>query len=225
MPSLRRHQLAHLTAQGWREVLAAPAARALGDLLRTWAARRLPLVVPRQPGTCRSDRIALAWSAPLAAGRARLLVEVPMRSVAYFDEFPDVRAAAPLLPRDGRSAAMALAGRLHAMGTRARVYGSYGWQVLSGEAYVRASSDLDVWVAVANHTQAAGVVRLLAAAGTLAGVRLDGELLFPDGAGVAWREYAAWRVGRARTVLVKRIDAVEMAAALDMPAWCEPVVA
>ena len=36
--------------------------------------------------------------------------------------------------------------------------------------------------------------------------RLDGELRFPDGAAVAWREWEAWRAGRSRAVLVKRLD-------------------
>jgi phosphoribosyl-dephospho-CoA transferase len=36
--------------------------------------------------------------------------------------------------------------------------------------------------------------------------RLDGELVFDDGAAVAWREWLAWRAGRALALLVKRID-------------------
>jgi phosphoribosyl-dephospho-CoA transferase len=36
-------------------------------------------------------------------------------------------------------------------------------------------------------------------------LRLDGELMFADGGAVAWREWAAWRTGRCRTLLVKRL--------------------
>jgi phosphoribosyl-dephospho-CoA transferase len=48
-------------------------------------------------------------------------------------------------------------------------------------------------------------------------LRLDGELLFRDGAAVAWREWIEWRAGRARAVLVKRLHGV----ALERDtAWC-----
>jgi len=225
VPGLRRHQLAFLTARGWSEALASLSAPQLAAPLQGWARRALPLVVPRQPETLAPDRVVLAWAAPLAADRVRATVEIPLRSVAYFDEFPEARAALAWLPRKATAPARALLDGLQALGLRPRVYGSFGWQVLSGEAYIRASSDLDLWMAVANHQQASAAVRVLAQASTLAGVRVDGELLFPDGAGVAWREYAAWRERRARTMLVKRIDSVQLAAALELPAWCEPVAA
>ena len=56
--------------------------------------------------------------------------------------------------------------------------------------------------------------RALLAAVDWDGPRLDGELLFPDGAAIAWREWQAWRQGRAPQVLVKRLRGV----ALETPA-------
>jgi phosphoribosyl-dephospho-CoA transferase len=44
-------------------------------------------------------------------------------------------------------------------------------------------------------------------------VRLDGELVFPDGAAVAWREWHACRGGRTRRLLVKRLDGATLAEA------------
>jgi len=49
-----------------------------------------------------------------------------------------------------------------------------------------------------------------------AGPRLDGELVFPDGAAIAWREWVAHREGRAAQVLVKRLRGV----ALESPGAC-----
>jgi phosphoribosyl-dephospho-CoA transferase len=225
LAGLRRHQLATLNAQGWREALVCAGARAVEEPLRAWAQRGLPLVVPRQPVERGDGNIVLAWTAPSAAGRQRVAIEIPFRCVAYFHEFPLVREAAALLPRAARAPARALLDRLQALAIQPRAYGSYGWQVLSGETYVREGSDLDLWVAVDNHTQASAAASVLAGTDTLSGVRLDGELLFPDGAGVAWREYAAWREGRARTVLVKRIDSVQVTHTLELPAWCESAAA
>lgn len=225
MPHLRRHQLAYLSAAGWREALAAQLPDDATAPLQAWAARGLPLVVPRQPGNIAPGRVALAWTTPRAAGRLRVAVEVSVRSVAWFDEFPDAGRVLPLLPRRVRAATQSLLASLCAEGARPRVYGSYGWQVLSGEEYVREGSDLDIWIGVDSYCQGDAVTRVLARPGTPANLRIDGELLFPDGAGVAWREYAAWRAGRVRTVLVKRIDAVEVAPGLALPAWCEAMAA
>ncbi len=42
--------------------------------------------------------------------------------------------------------------------------------------------------------------------------RLDGELSFPDGSAVAWREWVAWRSGRVSAILVKRLCGVALEA-------------
>ena len=104
-----------------------------------------------------------------------------------------------------RPAWRTLCAGLHACGAVARVHGSYGWKHFSGLDHVRAGSDIDVWVAVAGVEGADAAATLLQA---FPGERprLDGELVFEDGAAVAWREWLAWRAGRARALLVKRID-------------------
>jgi len=104
-----------------------------------------------------------------------------------------------------RSAWRDLCAGLHAVGAAPRVYGSYGWQLLTGLDHVRAGSDIDLWLPVADAEHADAV------AGRLQrfeadGPRLDGELVFGDGAAVAWREWLAWRVGRVNGLLVKTLD-------------------
>ena len=44
MPPLHRHQLAHLSAAGWQEVLAMPWDADASACLQHWAAHALPLV-------------------------------------------------------------------------------------------------------------------------------------------------------------------------------------
>ena len=50
-------------------------------------------------------------------------------------------------------------------------------------------------------------LRRLDAEGT---VRIDGELVLPDGAGVNWRELAQSRADRSDELLVKTMDGVEV---------------
>ncbi|KQT11322.1 malonate decarboxylase holo-[acyl-carrier-protein] synthase [Ramlibacter sp. Leaf400] len=218
MTRLRRHQLAYLTTRGWAEVLGAHTQLAL----RTWAERRLPLVVTRQCGG--PGRITLGWPAPLSCGRLRLSLQLDAKGVAWYDEFPAARAAVPLLPQDSRCAVRALLKALERLGSSPRVYGSYGWQLLTGLDYVHPASDLDLWLSVGSERDADAAVGLLQASQSL-GARIDGELMFPGGAAVAWREYAAWRAGRTRGLLVKRLDSVDVEHALALPPWCEAVAA
>jgi phosphoribosyl-dephospho-CoA transferase len=76
--------------------------------------------------------------------------------------------------------------------------------MLSGLDHVRAGSDIDLWLSVSDLAQAdAAATCLQFVSGELP--RLDGELMFDDGAAVAWREWLAWRAGRVKSLLVKTI--------------------
>jgi len=109
-----------------------------------------------------------------------------------------------------RAALRALDDALRTSHATAHVFGSYGWQLLTGLDHVRAGSDVDLWVAVDDAAQADVVAALFGSfmadrAGATSRLRLDGELVFRDGAAVAWREWLAWRAGRVKSLLVKTI--------------------
>ena len=194
LPSaLRRQQLLRLSGEGWARVLDASWDATARQCLALWAARGLPLVVARQPVPA-ADTLATGLPAPARFRRLRLAV-----------------AVARLLPRPGASAWRALLATLSAADCAPRVYGGYGWQALTRLAYVHAASDIDLLLPVVSSTQADAVARLLANA-AWTGPRLDGELLFPDGAAVAWREWLAHRDGRTPQVLVKRLHGVALEA-------------
>lgn len=203
MTPLHRHQIAWLSRDGWQRVLARAWDDEARDCLRHWAHRGLPLVVTRQPDSLAPGEIALGLSAPARWQRRRLALQLPRADIAYFDEFAPLARVLGQLPATARLPARRLAQALQAQGLTARPYGSHGWQALTGLEHVRAGSDLDLWLGVAGIAQADAAVAVLAdGAGP---VRLDGELVFPDGGAVAWREWAAWRAGRARLLLVKHL--------------------
>ena len=75
-----------------------------------------------------------------------------------------------------------------------RIYGSWMWCWLTGTgggAFVAERSDLDVVVTVDGEDDAVRALMLLAACQSSWPVRIDGELAFPDGGEVHWRELAA----------------------------------
>ena len=203
---LHRHQLARLGAAGWSDVLDRPWDATSRDCLQHWARHRLPLVVTRQLGTLDAavETVALGLPAPLAWDRRRIALQVPRSAIAWFDEFPAASAALRLFRGDARVRLQSLLDGLAALGTVARVYGSHGWQLLSGHHYLHEHSDLDLWIGVDGSDQADAVAACLQAFDT-ARQPVDGELVFVEGAAVAWREWVVWRAGRARGLLVKRL--------------------
>lgn len=208
MTPLHRHQIAWLSETGWHAVQQHDRDAAARDCLAHWAARRLPLVVTRQDRPTGDDTIALGLPAPGRWARQRLAISVTRGDVLYFDEFPLAGHLLRVLPASARPAWRTLCERLRAVNAHARVYGSHGWQLLSGLDHVRAGSDIDLWLSVSDEAQADAAAACLQSTSDAAPdalPRLDGELMFDDGAAVAWREWLAWRAGRVKSLLVKTL--------------------
>ena len=207
-PPLRRHGLVAVAEAGWAQLRARPWDDEAAACLAHWAAHRLPLVVARQPPVSAEPEacdqtVSLGLPAPLQWSRRRIALQLP-RSLLHADAtaFPTMAAVVPLLAPQAAPAWHALQRDLDRLGCTARVYGSHGWQTLTGLPYLHPTSDLDLLLPVADAQAADAVVRCLAQAGG-ATPRLDGELVFSHGAAVAWREWQAWRAGAAAGVLVK----------------------
>lgn len=205
MPPLRRHQLALLSDTGWRHILDRDWDGTTAACLTHWAEHALPLVVTRQRSArpSHAEAIALGLAAPACWGRRPIALQVAAHHIVGLSEFPALGEVARLLPRTDASPLQTLFQTLQRHGMSAHVYGSAGWQQLSGLSYLHERSDLDLWLAIASARQADAAVAALVACDS--SMRLDGELMLADGSAVAWREWAAWRAGRCDRVLVKRL--------------------
>lgn len=221
--ALRRHQLVRLTPAGWQAVLAQAHAESARPCLVHWAAHDLPLVVTRQPeAAADGEAIHLGLPAPTCWQRQRLSLGVARSAVRAVGELPAAIDITGQLPDAAQAPWRRLCGQLGTLGLHAQVYGSHGWQQLTGLAYLRAQSDLDLFVPVPDaHTADAAAALLADATAALlaeAGIdapRLDGELGFVDGSAVAWREWRDWRAGRVAQILVKRLQGVALASGTD----------
>ncbi|WP_428425640.1 malonate decarboxylase holo-[acyl-carrier-protein] synthase [Methylibium sp.] len=234
MVVLRRHRLVWLGDAGWGEVQRQPRDDQARACVAHWAAHHLPLVVtqqaaPTQVGASTAAVLALGLAAPGRWGRRKIALQVPAHRALYYGDFPLAADVAGLLPKPVRGAWLAWCEALDRLGVTARVHGSHGWQRLTGLAYLHAASDLDLHVAVDGVLKGDAVTELLCAAPP-SGPCLDGELVFDDGAAVAWREWLQWRRGHVDRVLVKRLHGVALESGTaclqsDAPAWCKrPVV-
>lgn len=201
-----RHDLAWLTPAGWEAALhAAPAFQHAA--LNAWRVHDWPAVVRRHEEGRADDAVCLGLPLPTSFGeRQRVALVCRPGDVA--------RRTAPLPLADAIAAAPPdwLAG-LVAMqrtctGVDVRVYGSLAMASVTGEAYLRPASDIDVLLRPANIAELDAGVALLAQHATL--LPLDGEIVFPSGEAVSWKEWLAARRDRAR-VLVKSMRAVRLA--------------
>ena len=206
--SLHRHQLLRLSAGGWSHALREDRDDEARGCLALWAGRDLPLVVTRQAESV-DGRIRVGLPAPAAFGRRRLALAVDASHVESVDTFPAADRVTPLLPASLRAPWHALLAALAPAGCDARVYGGHGWQALTGLAYLHEGSDLDLLLPVSSAAQADAVCAALVAS-TIGQPRLDGELLFPDGDAIAWREWHRYRLGYVDRVLVKRLREVTL---------------
>ncbi|WP_175750044.1 malonate decarboxylase holo-[acyl-carrier-protein] synthase [Burkholderia pyrrocinia] len=204
---LRRHTLVTLTAAGWGAAFACDPALAADPLVRAWAERGWPLIVRRaSPDEADAGRVPLGLPLPPAAGKRRIALNVATDALATVGPLPalaDVLSAAPDAWHASLREFDALGARC---GVQGRVFGSLAWQALTGERYLGASSDLDIVFPLPDAASLAPLLDGLAAIDARAPMRIDGELLRADGAGVNWRELHA----RLPEVAVKTAIAVEL---------------
>jgi phosphoribosyl-dephospho-CoA transferase len=167
------------------------------------------VVVTRQaPGLPADTPLAAGLPAPLSLGRARIALALRADEVLFADAFPLAPEVLPTLaPRSARLAGpVRTAGRAGGAGPRLR----QPWLAAAHRPGLCAPR-LRPGPAAARQHPRNGRRRGAALEAAPAGLpRLDGELLWPDGAAVAWREWAAWRAGQVGALLVRRIDGVNL---------------
>jgi len=205
---MRRHDLVYLHPEA---TFATPCAE-MGDpfwlAAHDWIARGRPLVAARQ--TADAERILLGLSLPLTQQRKRLSINVDHSALAGIRSPLSIEHCCPRLPVAEAEVLRRLAGKAIACSARLGVFGSLAWEALSGEVYRHAESDIDLICDVETLAQFDAMLSALGQAAGQLSCRLDGEIRFPDGNAVAWREVAAQREHPAAAVLVKGAHEVSL---------------
>jgi phosphoribosyl-dephospho-CoA transferase len=214
--NLVRHQLMWLNDHAWAQIQTRPWDLQARALLTHWRTHRLPLVVTRQRGDVVLGQVSLGLPGPTRCDRRKLAINVSFSGIA-------AQGMCPTLAQIAQSTAWCdaagdLANALAQMGVQARVYGSYAWQHLTGLTYLHADSDLDLYLEVSQLDQASQVIDLLAQ--TQLPPRLDGEVIFPGGHAVAWRELAQLFNGKVSQILLKNRFDVRLVNLAQLGSFC-----
>ena len=180
-----------------------------GALAERWHAEGRPFMVCRRrsdededsPGYCVANEKFPEIRPRRVAARTRAA------HVVRTARPPVLAEVARCVPALDHAASFArLADTSASAGLELRVYGSWMWQTLTGEAHVRATSDLDLLVDVADHRRARDVADFFACLEPELSFKLDGEFSFAGVGEVQWREFLQDRPD----VVLKTVDTVRM---------------
>ncbi|GEP05743.1 phosphoribosyl-dephospho-CoA transferase [Methylobacterium oxalidis] len=190
----------------WEAALAARPDLACVPQLGAWAGRGFPVIVRRRHPGEDAGTVPAGLPLPPRDGKRRIGLALPPGAVRPRAPvtLAEGAAAAPEAWRPALDALLALGVR---HGLAPRLFGGLLWQALTGLPYLSAGSDLDLLWPVAGPVPP-DLLGGLAAIEAGAPMRLDGEILLPDGSGVNWRELTAAEPGG--TVLAKRLDGVDL---------------
>ncbi len=199
-----RHDLLVIDATGWAAAVARVPDRDETGMLEDWARLGRPVIIRRRLSGEPEDGLPVGVQLPLTASRRRVALRVAPGAVIARPERPDIAAALPHAPASWRATLAALQS-LPGLAAPARVFGSLLWQCVTGMAYLRDQSDLDLTFPCAGDPHP--VAEAIAAIDRSGHPRIDGELLLADGAACHWRELVE-RGGS--DILVKTSDGIEL---------------
>ncbi len=202
----RRHGLLDVAPVAWAALLAARPDLDGVPHLAGWAEAGWPVILRRRNAGEPAGALPAGLPLPPADGKRRIGLLLPPDGARPRPAvtLPEARAAAPASWQPAIDALLAL-GAAH--GLVPRVFGALLWQHLTGLTYLTASSDLDLLWPTAGPVDRS-LLGGLAAIASAAPMRLDGEVILPDGAGVAWREWHGAEPGT--TVLAKGMERLEL---------------
>ena len=205
---LRRHDLLRPGPAAWDEMLQDRPELAAVPLLADWARVGRPVIVRRHLPGEELDMVPAAVPLPPSHGKLRVAVSFPPGAPLIALPPVPLREAASTAPGVWQRVIASLVAVGEEAGIEPCVFGALLWQHVTGLTYLTARSDLDLLWRVADEAAAERLVRTLTRLEAAGPVRLDGELLLPDAAGVNWREFAR-ADGAAATILAKTMGGLE----------------
>ncbi|WP_194722292.1 malonate decarboxylase holo-[acyl-carrier-protein] synthase [Noviherbaspirillum malthae] len=222
---LARHSLVWLHPQGWQEAEAAASAAAAAstaadcsDAFRQWRQADWPLIARRPDADAGSDDCCLGLAMPPdpATGfKRRIGLRVQRSGVRRIAAPLPVASTVDRAPQLWRTPLSRLSEQAEEAGMALHVFGSLALQTLTGRSYLTPASDIDLLFIPASARQLEEGMAMLGAAAEQ--LPLDGEVVFPGGQAVAWKEWRnAAGAARGMRVLAKDMHGVRLASTAEL---------
>jgi phosphoribosyl-dephospho-CoA transferase len=207
---LRRHDLLRVEPLAWDAMLERHPGLADMPLVADWARLGRPVIVRRRmKGDC-AGGVPAALPLPPSHGKQRLAFSFSSSTAVVALPPVLLRDAVRAVPSAWRSILDALFDLGERRSTAPRVFGGLLWQHATGLPYLTSRSDLDLLWSISDERTATSLVEDLARLDADSPVRIDGELVLPDGGAVNWRELAQSLAEGEGELLVKTMDGVEL---------------
>jgi phosphoribosyl-dephospho-CoA transferase len=207
-----RHDLVWLSDQGWQRVLnTAPDSGRRA--IEMWRQADWPAIVRRADADLPPEQLSIGIALPphsVNGSKTRIGLRTAKADVKKLAPPLPVSRVVETVPEPWRNFLKKLERDSDNAGIAVSVFGSIALQALTGQAYVTAVSDIDLLIRPADCEQLFQSLDLLKLyAGSLP---LDGEIVFPGGQAVAWKELSgALRAAKNVRVLVKGTHKVSLA--------------
>lgn len=202
---MNRHDLVYVCPVAWQALLGTRADLAGEPLVAGWVDRGWPLV-GRRANAGELQGVPLGLPLPPSAGKKRLAVVMRCEDVVSVMPPPGLASAIRSAPLAWQSTLLDLARLATRESVETRIFGSLAWRAITGLDYLTDRSDLDFAMLVHRGTRIRRLADELACIAADAPMRLDGELIRPDGAAVNWRELHAG----ASELLVKTVAGISL---------------
>jgi phosphoribosyl-dephospho-CoA transferase len=210
-PTWGRHDLLHVTPDVWASALAHCPSSADLPLVRSWADRGWPVIVRRRAEGEDPDLVPVGVPLPPAAGKRRIALLLPPDDVLQRSSPPLLRAVANVAGLGWQSTIASLLDLGERISVEPSAFGSLMWQHQTGLTYLSQHSDLDVLWPLPEDFDVLSLVSSVAEIQRDAPLRIDGEVVFPDGSAVNWRElWNEHRTGGRAGVLAKSMEGVRL---------------
>ncbi|MFZ6759482.1 malonate decarboxylase holo-[acyl-carrier-protein] synthase [Undibacterium sp. Ji50W] len=181
----QRHDLVWLSDEAWAVVLQTAAAP---DMLKQWQQQEWPAVVTRRHPQAAEDEVCIGFPLPPVDGnKPRFAAIVKAEHIAVHQSALSLHTVLVVAPANWQAGLQNLHQQALLAGIKLRVYGSLAMQFLTGQNYLSATSDIDILFRPFHQAQLRAGLALLQE--FQQSLPLDGEIVFPGEAAVAWREW------------------------------------
>ena len=219
VPVMERHMLAWLDDAGWNAAQATIEPQPK-TAFRLWQNQSWPVIVRRADNDAAPDEICLGLPLPPDEDTgAKVRISLRAHAAHIRKATPAIELAAVLRSSSNPLRAPLAALEHEAAGMHLRVYGSLAMEAITGLPYVSPTSDVDILFHPTSRRQLEDGIAVLCRHAKL--FPLDGEIVFPGGAAVSWKE---WRMAIAypAKVIVKELRGVRLADTASLLALLEP---
>ena len=205
---MERHGLVWLTETGWQSAIQTLNPH-FHKILKQWSARNWPVVVRRSDPTTPPEEIYVGISlSPVQRGfKEKIGFKILKEQISKYQQLlplEDIISYAPLKWQ----------AKLHRMvqdfknkGISVYVYGSLAWQAMTEQGYLTQESDVDILLFPKTRLEYDTSMSILKNYGRY--IPLDGEMCFPSGHSVAWKECIKAQI-EFKLVIAKKNKAVEL---------------